>query len=160
MKGKFTLFAVFCLAALTAAHRAPASQASQPQASAASRSVWDGVYSSEQAKRGGALYYSKCSACHGESLNGGGSDDDDAPALVGKDFQKAWNGRTVNALFEKISRTMPRDNPAHLTPAGYADLVAYILSANQFPAAKAELPTDAELLKQIRIEAAKAALAK
>ncbi|HET6841877.1 MAG TPA: cytochrome c [Candidatus Angelobacter sp.] len=159
MKGKFTLFAVFCLAAMTAAYRAPASQAPQPQASAASRSVWDGVYSSEQAKRGGTLYYSSCSGCHGETLNGG-SEDDDAPALVGKEFQKAWDGRTVNALFEKISRTMPRDNPAHLTPGGYADLVAYILSANQFPAAKGELPTDAELLKQIRIEAAKAALAR
>lgn len=55
---------------------------------------------------------------------------------------------------------MPRDNPSHLTPAEYADLVAYILSANQFPAAKTELPANAELLKQIRIEAAKAALKK
>jgi mono/diheme cytochrome c family protein len=158
MKGNSTLFAVFCLAAITVAYQAPAGQAPNPKVSAELRSVWDGVYSGEQAKRGSALYYSKCSSCHGVDLNG--NNDDDTPALAGKDFQKAWNGRTVNALFEKIRRTMPRDNPAHLESAQYADIVAYILSANQFPAAKAELPPDAELLKQIRIEAAKAALAK
>ena len=30
------------------------------------RSVWDGVYTEEQAKRGEALYEKQCSACHGE----------------------------------------------------------------------------------------------
>jgi|SRR5579859_3317160 len=156
--GNVTLVAVLCLVAMTAAHRVPVRQAQKVQSAADARSVWDGVYTEEQAKRGGALYYSACSSCHGEKMNG--NEDDDTPALVGKDFQKSWNGRSVGALFDKISRTMPRDNPAHMQPGQYADIVAFILNANQFPAAKAELAPDIDILRQIRIEAARTASAK
>ena len=34
-------------------------------AAQASRSVWDGVYTDEQAKRGQTLYGKECSSCHG-----------------------------------------------------------------------------------------------
>ena len=36
-----------------------------------SRSVWDGVYTEEQAKRGNPLYQQECANCHGSQLNGG-----------------------------------------------------------------------------------------
>jgi len=34
------------------------------------RSVWDGVYTAEQAKRGEALYANNCASCHGSALGG------------------------------------------------------------------------------------------
>ena len=35
------------------------------------RSVWDGVYTSEQAQRGSTLYANSCASCHGSALGGG-----------------------------------------------------------------------------------------
>jgi mono/diheme cytochrome c family protein len=37
-------------------------------------SVWDGVYSAEQAVRGEAAYLKSCTSCHGEKLEGQGTD--------------------------------------------------------------------------------------
>jgi mono/diheme cytochrome c family protein len=34
------------------------------------RTIWDGVYSEEQAKRGEQLYGEHCARCHGEGLGG------------------------------------------------------------------------------------------
>jgi mono/diheme cytochrome c family protein len=123
--------------------RLPAAQAA-PQ----TRTVWDSVYTEEQAKRGGDVYYSQCSTCHGEKLEGL----EDAPSLAGKEFLAAWNGRTVGALFEK-TRKMPRDNPGRLDRQQYLDVVAYILSASKFPAGQTELPRDLAPLKLLRIDA-------
>ena len=39
----------------------------------ASRSVWDGVYTEAQAKRGEALFAENCVTCHGPALEGDGS---------------------------------------------------------------------------------------
>jgi hypothetical protein len=50
---------------------------------------------------------------------------------------------------------MPADKPGSLTRLQNADILAYIFQANQFPAGKTELPSDAETLKKIRIEAKK-----
>ncbi len=38
----------------------------------ASRSVWDGVYTDAQAKRGQALFEQNCVSCHGPALEGDG----------------------------------------------------------------------------------------
>ncbi len=37
----------------------------------APRSLWDGVYTQDQAKRGEAVYVEKCARCHGAQLIGG-----------------------------------------------------------------------------------------
>jgi S-disulfanyl-L-cysteine oxidoreductase SoxD len=113
-----------------------------------SRSVWDGVYASEQASRGSALYASACASCHGTALTGGES----APPLAGGDFLANWNGLTVGDLFERIRISMPADQPGKLTREEDADVLAYMLSMNQFPAGKSELDHQTESLKQIRIE--------
>src|SRR5271170_6825101 len=116
-----------------------------------SRSVWDGVYTSDQAKRGGALYANACASCHGAALNGGES----APPLTGGEFFSNWNGLTVGDLFERIRVSMPADNPGKLTREQDADILAFMLSMNQFPEGKAELEHRTEVLKQIRFEATK-----
>ncbi|MBZ5576801.1 MAG: cytochrome c [Acidobacteriia bacterium] len=116
-----------------------------------SRSVWDGVYTRDQAKRGEALYSTECAACHGLTLNGG----EMAPALTGGEFLSNWNGLTVGDLFDRIRRSMPADRPGSLNREKNADILAHILSMNQFPAGPQELDHQTEALKQIRIEAAK-----
>ena len=113
-----------------------------------SRSVWDGVYSEDQAKRGGGVYAKECASCHGTELTGGES----APALVGDAFLSNWNGTTVGDLFERIRKSMPQDNPGRLTRQQDADILAFMLSANKFPVGKAELERETEVLKQIKLE--------
>ena len=112
------------------------------------RSVWDGVYTEEQAKRGEALYEKQCSACHGDKLAGRES----APPLTGGAFLSNWNGLPLSDLFERIRRTMPQNAPGKLTKQQNADILAYMLSFNKFPAGKTELYRQAEMLKEIRFD--------
>ena len=113
------------------------------------RSVWDGVYTLDQAKRG-ALKSGLCVQCHGDGFIGG-----PAPELAGTAFATSWNGRTVGDLFDLIRLTMPDDDPGSLSREVYADLVAYILAVNKFPAGSTEISTEIEPLKLIRIDASK-----
>jgi len=116
-----------------------------------SRSVWDGVYTEEQAKRGEPIYRKECAACHGEMLTGGES----SPPLSGGVFLANWNGLTVGDLFDRIRKTMPQTNPGRLTRQQDADILAFMLSVNKFPAGKTELYRQSEMLKEIRFESMK-----
>ena len=125
---------------------------SQEPASAP-RSVWDGVYTEEQAKRGEPIYQKECAACHGDQLSGGES----APPLTGGAFLANWNGLSVGDLFDRIRKTMPQSNPGRLSRQQDADVLAFIFSRNKFPAGKTELYKQSEMLKEIRFEAEKPA---
>jgi mono/diheme cytochrome c family protein len=111
--------------------------------------VWDKVYTSEQATRGKDAYMAECSACHSEDLGGSGY----APALKGNDFVFAWNDKTVGDFFERIRRLMPPDNPGSLPPDRYRDIIAFVLHENQYPEGDHELSSDVAALRQIRITA-------
>jgi quinoprotein glucose dehydrogenase len=115
---------------------------------AATRTVWDGVYSDGQARRGLDVYKDRCSSCHMESLDGGGV----AASLIGDDFMGDWTGKSVGDLFQRTMLTMPADDPGALKPEQLVDCLAYILSKNKFPAGQIELPNDANALKLIRIQ--------
>ena len=115
------------------------------------RSVWDGVYSAEQAKRGQARYTELCGSCHGDTLGGGES----APPLAGGEFLANWNTLTVGELFDRTRSTMPQNKPGSMNREATAEIMAFILSSNQFPAGKEALPLDSQVLRQIRIEAIK-----
>jgi S-disulfanyl-L-cysteine oxidoreductase SoxD len=116
-----------------------------------SGSVWDGVYTTAQADRGKAVYAMACASCHGSALDGSGA----APPLAGMDFKSDWNGQTLNDLFDKMQTTMPADNPGSMSKQQTADVLAFVLATNQFPAGAKELPADAATLGKIRFEAAK-----
>jgi len=117
----------------------------------APKSVWDGAYTDEQVKRGEGVSNDECVSCHGAGLTGG----EEAPTLVGSEFLSAWTGLTVGDLFDRIRKTMPQDNPNRLSRQQAADIVAYVLSLNRFPAGKTELPVAAEQLREIKIDAKK-----
>ena len=127
-------------------------RAQEPGASPA-RSVWDGVYTEEQSKRGDEVYKKECAACHGDSLAGGES----APALTGGAFLANWNGLTLADLFDRIRKTMPQSTPGRLSRQQDADVLAFMLSVNKFPAGKSELYKQSEMLKEIRFESEKPA---
>src|SRR5687767_13018697 len=81
--------AILVGSALASALPNPAVRSPVEAQAAAARSVWDGVYTDEQSKRGETVSKTACLACHGESLSGG----DLAASLVGNDFLANWNDK-------------------------------------------------------------------
>jgi len=121
----------------------------------ADKTTWSGLYTEEQATRGAAAYAANCQACHGNQLGGTG----EAPAIAGGEFISSWNGLSVGELFERIRTTMPFDRPGALAREQYADILAYILKYNGFPAGQAELDKRTEVLNSIKFVATKPAVA-
>jgi mono/diheme cytochrome c family protein len=117
------------------------------QESEATKTVWEGVYTEEQSKRGRTVYVDKCSNCHADDLSGG----ETATALVGGTFEGGWNGLTANDLFERIRISMPQDKPGTMSRQQVADVVGYIFDVNKFPRGDKELDKNAALLKSIRL---------
>jgi mono/diheme cytochrome c family protein len=125
---------------------------------AGQRSAADGVYSAAQSGRGQRIYADTCASCHSADLSGGANLAGDVPSLAGADFVGAWSGATLGDLFEKI-RTMPQNAPGSLTAEQYTDVLAFILSKNNFPAGPTDLGPDPAVLKTIRFEGPKVPVA-
>ena len=103
---------------------------------ASSSSIWSGVFTAEQAKRGNDAYQASCSACHGSDLH---ATDPEAVDLTGPAFRAKWNGKTLQDRFETIRDTMPPGNANTLGDKTYMDVLAFILQSNEFPAGNQEL---------------------
>jgi mono/diheme cytochrome c family protein len=110
-------------------------------ASQGSRSVKSGVYTTDQADRGGALYQRKCASCH-------------APNRFTDDqlFLTPYAGKPLWEMFEVISDSMPEDDPGGMKPEEYADVIAYLLRLNGFQTGQDELPTSKDALSLIVFE--------
>jgi S-disulfanyl-L-cysteine oxidoreductase SoxD len=121
------------------------------QQEGAGTSVWNGVYTDEQARRGEIAYRQSCVNCHGPELEGA----DMTPPLIGGAFTANWNDLSLGDLFERIRATMPLDKPGTLSRQQNADVVAFVLKANLWPAGTSELSRDLGVLKQIRIQSSK-----
>jgi mono/diheme cytochrome c family protein len=117
----------------------------------AERSVWAGAYSQDQARRGEKLYRAQCAACHGPLLEGSGP----ASPLTGPGFTANWDGRSLGELADRTRLTMPVTKPGSLSRQQVADLLAFVLETNRFPVGEADLPSQADALKQIRYVATK-----
>jgi quinoprotein glucose dehydrogenase len=116
-----------------------------------SRSVWDGVYSKAQADRGKSAYNSLCARCHGDTLLG----NDDAPQLVDKEFLSKWEGKSLGTLIAYTQKEMPTDGPGKISRRQCTDIIAYVLSANNFPAGQNEIAPEAEAQNAITIKSQK-----
>lgn len=99
----------------------------------------DGVYAAEQIQTGGELYKKHCISCHDKKY-------------FGPVFQ-AWTGQPLNNFFLTMATTMPESNPGMLYDEEYADILAYILSLNKYPAGNEKLTADPAKLKAITLSA-------
>ena len=105
-----------------------------------------GIFTEAQVTRGEAAYKKECNSCHGEGLEGDGF----APGLAGSEFMSAWNGTNVGDLYDRIRISMPPSNPASVPAQAKADIIAYVLKHNKFPAGQVELTPEAS--KTIKFE--------
>jgi mono/diheme cytochrome c family protein len=94
--------------------------------------VNDGVYTAAQADRGNVAYQRFCIGCHE-------GQDADGPELAGKVFMDRWREDKLEVLSSFIKTSMPGNVPGSLDDATVADLMAYILHENAFPAGDKEL---------------------
>jgi hypothetical protein len=109
------------------------------------RTVWDGVFTAEQAARGQSGYQKACGSCHGTGLEGDGF----APPLIGEPFTDRWQGGSVGDVMLVVKTTMPQDRPASLSADAYADIVAYLLKMNNYPVGERELSQDPDQYKNV-----------
>lgn len=147
---RLTTAAFLTMTLATAAFTSAALRAQQPPVGGGA-TVWDGVYTAEQAKRGEDTYQADCSSCHGADLSGDGF----APALSGSEFANTWNGTPLADLFERMRASMPPSGPDSVTPAAKANILAFLLKSGKFPEGKTELPSQPDALKKIMFQATK-----
>ncbi len=106
-------------------------------ASADPRTINDVIYSRAQADAGEKLYQDHCLICHDKRYF--------------RPVFKAWDGRSLDALFALMRASMPENNPGMLLDKEYVDILAYILSLGRYPAGDTELDDEDGALKEITI---------
>jgi mono/diheme cytochrome c family protein len=121
------------VAALSSLLVAGASAADDPQ------TILDRVYSVAQAERGEQRFKQSCSACH-----------------TPRDFAEGaladrWSGQTLGDVYDFVSNVMPENDPGGLKPQEYADVLAFILRANAYPAGADDMPAGKDALKKYAI---------
>ncbi len=114
-----------------------AAQAPVAQQSEIRKTVWDGVFTANQAERGRDAYATHCSSCHMGDLSGMS-----APPLKGEQFMENWREDSVQSLFTFIRTRMPARARGSLSDETYLDILTHILFVNMFPAGSRELTTD------------------
>ena len=72
-----------------------------------------------------AIYSSRCAACHGTDMSGGG-----APALKGLNFKEKWSAAGAEALADYIRQTMPPGAPQPLDANTSLQVARYIGAVN------------------------------
>ena len=106
------------------------------------KSVWDGVYTADQAAKGRDIYRRVCNECHGTG---------EAPAIVGNSFIRRWFDDGLDVPFIKIRRTMPDDAPGTLSDEAYLDTLSYMLESAGLPAGVEPLTADLNRLAGIKV---------
>lgn len=111
------------------------------QAPKPGKTVWNGIYTAEQAARGEQEYTANCSRCHGATLAG-----TEGNGLTGPDFMDRWREDSMGGLYEFVTESMP---PARrgggrplIADSTYLDIMAFVLSKNDFPAGPNPLTSD------------------
>ena len=108
-------------------------------AQAPTKTTNDKVYTAAQAERGKKTFSDKCTACHEPSR------------FSGDTFHESWDDKPLKEIWDIASGTMPEDNPGSLKQQEYADIIAYFLSLNEYPAGDAELQPGAAPMAAIKV---------
>ena len=102
----------------------------------------EGIYTKEQASRGLTLYDTSCASCH------------ELGKFKGTEFANAWTDKPLADLHTAVL-SMPMDAPGSMKPQEYADIIAYFLSINDYPAGTTELAGTEAAIKAIKLDAKK-----
>ena len=99
------------------------------------------LYTRQQAEAGSQIFTAQCISCHGANLQG-----TSAPSVAGTDFiiTAHKNGWTLANLRDIVVVNMPYKAPGTLSATAYADLLAFLLAANCYPAGTNPFPTSRE----------------
>jgi mono/diheme cytochrome c family protein len=116
-------------------------------------SVWEGVFSREQAERGRQVIRTACAECHGTRLDGQPLDPDrgPSPAIARARFLRVWDGRSLASLYAYTKATMPPSTPGALSEAEYLEAIAQMLATSGVPAGETALTADLARLSRILI---------
>ncbi len=88
------------------------------------------------AGRGATIFQAQCIRCH-------------IPLEINARLQNDWTGRSAQELFERVSQSMPAENPGSLTAQEYLDITAFLLGS-----VRIDLPTNSSsaVLTSIQID--------
>lgn len=103
------------------------------------KTIWEGVYTREQATRGERVARADCLVCHSVS------------EWSTSNLLRPWVGRPILDWYDNLRMTMPYDAPGRLTRDEYAQVIAYMLSLNDAPEGDTPLPSDVDGLMQILV---------
>jgi len=97
-----------------------------------------GLFTLPQAQAGAEVYRRYCIACHGADLQGTAG-----PGVAGTEFLTTAHANRwhLSDLRTTVVENMPFSNPGSLTPAQYADVLAFLLASNCYPAGAVPFPT-------------------
>ena len=129
-RSPFLVAAMIAVVVVTTAGAVPAVVGAQT--APAKNTLWDGLYTDDQASRGNAVFSTTCANCH--TLDSQGN-----RPLSGKKFWDSYTQKTVGDLFTFIQKNMPNGNGGSLSEKTYADLVALVLKSNGIPAGTTDL---------------------
>jgi hypothetical protein len=106
---------IWCLALLLMAVGVTVGAQNARQNGAGSRSVRDGVYTGEQARRGDAAYQDRCAACHEGTLSGG------VMGVIRKFMRESICGRSGRITRQAIFMVQPSQNRCREHPSVFGE---------------------------------------
>ena len=117
------------------------------------KTIWDGIYTTEQADRGRSVYLRGCMGCHGRNLDETPGEGQQGIALKGDAFIDRWREDSLEFFFNYVKNHVPRGSEGQVrqvTADQRRDLVAFLLRENG--AKPGTTPVSAEVVSGIRFE--------
>ncbi len=95
------------------------------------------LYTEAQAEAGKAIFMHTCTTCHGTHLEGKSAPPNAGTVFLNKAHLLDW---TVGNLRTLVVSSMPLSNPGSLTPQQYAEVLAFLLASDCYPAGRQPFP--------------------
>lgn len=96
------------------------------------------LYTSQQAMAGLAVFATSCASCHGADEQGTSAPPSAGPKFLAKTKALGWS---VGDMRQLVVSSMPLNRPSSLSPEQYADVLAFLLASDCYPAGSTPFPT-------------------